>query len=339
MQTCQATIKETIASMTFDETCALVREDMEKVEEVLSRSFQSDALLIPTITSYLNGAGGKRLRPMLLVLSSKIIGYSNGNRHILNSCIVELIHAATLLHDDVVDEAHIRRGNPSANRKWGNEASVLVGDFLFSKSFLLLASEENSKITKSVSAASKELAEGEVLGLATKGNFDISEDEYMEIIYKKTASLISVSCRIGAIVGNASQEKERALADFGLKVGIAFQLVDDVLDYTGNQKSFGKTIGLDFQKKKMTLPLINLFQKAPAKEKKKIEELVLSNGDMSCRLKTLVDMMKHYDSINYALDKARNYVAEAKKELVVFDESPSLTAILSLADYVVSRDI
>ncbi|HJP18745.1 MAG TPA: polyprenyl synthetase family protein [Nitrospinota bacterium] len=339
MQTCQATIKETIASMTFDETCALVREDMEKVEEVLSRSFQSDALLIPTITSYLNGAGGKRLRPMLLVLSSKISGYSNGNRHILNSCIVELIHAATLLHDDVVDEAHIRRGNPSANRKWGNEASVLVGDFLFSKSFLLLASEENSKITKSVSAASKELAEGEVLGLATKGNFDISEDEYMEIIYKKTASLISVSCRIGAIVGNASQEKERALADFGLKVGIAFQLVDDVLDYTGNQKSFGKTIGLDFQKKKMTLPLINLFQKAPAKEKKKIEELVLSNGDMSCRLKTLVDMMKHYDSINYALDKARNYVAEAKKELVVFDESPSLTAILSLADYVVSRDI
>ena len=339
MQTCQATIKETIASMTFDETCALVREDMEKVEEVLSRSFQSDALLIPTITSYLNGAGGKRLRPMLLVLSSKISGYSNGNRHILNSCIVELIHAATLLHDDVVDEAHIRRGNPSANRKWGNEASVLVGDFLFSKSFLLLASEDDSKINKSVSAASKEVAEGEVLGLATKGNFDISEDEYMDIIYKKTASLISVSCRIGAIVGNASQEKERALADFGLKVGIAFQLVDDVLDYTGNQKSFGKTIGLDFQKKKMTLPLINLFQKAPAKEKKKIEELVLSNGDMSCRLKTLVDMMKHYDSINYALDKARNYVAEAKKELVVFDESPSLTAILSLADYVVSRDI
>jgi octaprenyl-diphosphate synthase len=161
----------------------------------------------------------------------------------------------------------------------------------------------------------------------------------MDIIYKKTASLISVSCRIGAIIGNASQEKEKALADFGLKVGIAFQLVDDILDYTGNPEKFGKTIGLDFQKKKMTLPLINLFQKAPAKEKKKIQELVLSNANLSCRLKTLVDMMQHYDSINYALDKARNYVTEAKKEIVVFDESPSLAAILSLADYVVTRDI
>ena len=339
MQTCQPTIKSTIASMTFDEIYDLVREDMKKVEEGLYRNFQSDVLLIPTITSYLNDAGGKRLRPMFLVLSSKISGYSNGNRHILNACIVELIHAATLLHDDVVDEAFIRRGNPSANRKWGNEASVLVGDFLFSKSFLLLASEDNSKINKSVSAASKEVAEGEVLGLATKGNFDISEDEYMDIIYKKTASLISVSCRIGAIIGNASQEKEKALADFGLKAGIAFQLVDDILDYTGNPEKFGKTIGLDFQKKKMTLPLINLFQKAPAKEKKKIQELVRSNGNLSCRVKTLVDMMKHYDSINYALDKARNYVTEAKKEIVAFDESPSLTAILSLADYVVSRDI
>ena len=325
--------------MTFDQIYDLVREDMKKVEEVLNRNFQSEVLLIPTITRYLNGAGGKRLRPMFLVLSSKISGYSNGNRHILNACIVELIHAATLLHDDVVDEAFIRRGNPSANRKWGNEASVLVGDFLFSKSFLLLASEDDSKINKSVSAASKEVAEGEVLGLATKGNFDISEDEYMDIIYKKTASLISVSCRIGAIIGNASQEKEKALADFGLKAGIAFQLVDDILDYTGNPEKFGKTIGLDFQKKKMTLPLINLFQKAPAKEKKKIQELVRSNGNLSCRLKTLVDMMKHYDSINYALDKARNYVTEAKKEIVAFDESPSLTAILSLADYVVSRDI
>ena len=339
MQTCQLTIKSTIASMTFDQIYDLVREDMKKVEEVLNRNFQSEVLLIPTITSYLNDAGGKRLRPMFLVLSSKISGYSDGNRHILNSCIVELIHAATLLHDDVVDEAFVRRGNPSANRKWGNEASVLVGDFLFSKSFLLLASEDNSKINKSVSAASNEVAEGEVLGLATKGNFDISEDEYMDIIYKKTASLISVSCRIGAIIGNASQEKENALADFGLKAGIAFQLVDDILDYTGNAEKFGKTIGLDFQKNKMTLPLINLFQKAPAKEKKKIQELVRSNDNLSCRLKTLVGMMKHYDSINYALDKARNYVTEAKKEIVAFDESPSLTAILSLADYVVSRDI
>lgn len=323
--------------MDFDKIHALVHRDMEKVEELLCSNFQSDATLIPTITNYLNGGGGKRLRPMLLVLSSKISGYSNGDRHIINSCIVELIHAATLLHDDVVDEALIRRGNLSANRKWGNEASVLVGDFLFSKSFSILASEDDSKIIKSVSSASRELAEGEVLGLATKGNFYISEDEYIDIIYKKTASLISVSCKIGAIVGNASQEKEDILANFGLKVGIAFQLIDDILDYTGDPETFGKTIGLDLQRKKMTLPLINLFQKASAKDKIKIKELIISNKNLPYKLKTLVDMMKYYGSIEYALEKAKNYVAEAKKEMVIFDESPFLAAILSLADYVVIR--
>ena len=339
METCQTTVNSTIASMTFDEIHGLIREDMKKVEDALCTNFQSDAVLIPTISSYLNGAGGKRLRPMLLVLSSKISGYSSGDRHIRNSCIVELVHAATLLHDDVVDEAFIRRGNPSVNRKWGNEASVLVGDFLFSKSFSLLASEDDSKITRSLSSASRELAEGEVLGLAIKGNFDTSEDEYMDIIYKKTASLISVSCKIGAIIGNASQEKEKALTNFGIKVGIAFQLVDDVLDYIGNPKKFGKTIGLDFQKKNMTLPLINLLQKASEKDKNKIQKLVLSNENLSDRLKTLVDMMKDYDSINYSLDKARNYVTEAKKEVMIFDESPFLVAISSLADYVVTRNI
>ncbi|MDP6625268.1 MAG: polyprenyl synthetase family protein [Nitrospinota bacterium] len=339
MQTCQPTMRQPRTSMTVDEIHSLVREDMEKVEKSIYSNFQSNASLIPAITGYLNGGGGKRLRPMFLVLSSKVSGYSNGDRHIVNSCIVELIHAATLLHDDVVDEALLRRGNPSVNRKWGNEASVLVGDFLFSKSFSLLASEDNTKITRSVSSASRELAEGEVLGLATKGNFEISENEYMEIIYKKTASLISVSCRIGAILGNVSQEKEKALANFGLKAGIAFQLVDDVLDYTGNSEKFGKTIGLDFQRKKMTLPIINLFQKASAKDKKKVQELVLSNNNLSDRLKTLEVMMKHYGSIEYALEKAKNYVTEAKKEMVIFGESPSLAAILSLADYVVVRNV
>lgn len=338
MLTYRSTMKSNKTPLTFDEIRNLICEELEKVEELICSSFQSDALLIPTITNYLNGAGGKKYRPMLLVLSSKISGYSNGNRHIINSCVVELIHAATLLHDDVVDEALIRRGNPSVNRKWGNEASVLVGDFLFSKSFSLLASEDDSRITKLISSASKKLAEGEVMGLATKGNFDIFEDEYMDIIYRKTASLISVSCKIGAILGNALPEKEKALTDFGLKVGIAFQLIDDVLDYTANPKKFGKTIGLDFHRKKMTLPLINLFQKASPQDKKRIQELLLSNNNLPDRLNTLVEMMKYYNSIEYVLEKARNHIEEAKKEIVVFDESPYLHAISSLADYVVTRE-
>lgn len=338
MLTYRPIMKSNKTPLTFNEICDLISEDLQKVEDLFCGCFQSDAPLIPTITHYLNGAGGKKYRPMLLLLSSKISGYSNGDRHILNSCIVELIHAATLLHDDVVDEAFIRRGNPSVNRKWGNEASVLVGDFLFSKSFSLLASEDDSKIIKSISSASKKLAEGEVMGLATKGNFDIFEDEYIDIIYRKTASLISVSCKIGAILGNALPEKEKALTDFGLKVGIAFQLVDDVLDYIANPKKFGKTLGLDFHRKKMTLPLINLFQKASPQDKKKIQELLLSNNNLPGGLNTLVGMMKYYNSIEYVLEKARNYIEEAKKEIVIFDESPYLCAISSLADYVITRE-
>lgn len=330
-------MKSDKVSMNFDEIYNLIHEDMEKIEKSICNNFQSDVSLIPTITNYLNGAGGKRLRPMFLVLSSRISGYSNGDRHILNSCVVEFIHAATLLHDDVVDEALIRRGNPSVNRKWGNEASVLVGDFLFSKSFLLLASGDDSRITKSVSLASKELAEGEVLGLATKADFEISEKKYMDIVYRKTASLISASCRIGAILGDVSPDKEEALSNFGLKVGIAFQLIDDVLDYTGNSEKFGKTIGLDFQKKKMTLPLINLLQKASVEDKKKIQELILSNNNFPVRLKTLVGMMEEYSSVDYVLEKAKSYIEEAKKEIVVFGESPYMSAISSLADYVVTR--
>ncbi len=332
------TMESDEVSMNFNKIHDFIREDMGKIEELICSNFESDVILIPTIANYLNGAGGKRFRSMLLVLSSKISGYSNGDQHILNSCIVELIHTATLLHDDVVDEALTRRGNPSVNRKWGNEASVLVGDFLFSKSFSLLALLDNSRITKSVSAASKELAEGEVIGLVAKGNIDISEQKYLGIIYKKTASLISVSCEIGAILGNISPEKEKALSNFGLKIGVAFQLIDDVLDYIGNSEKFGKTIGLDFQTKKITLPLINLFQMASAEDKVKIQEMVLSNNNNKNKLKTLVDMMKYYNVFEYVLDKAKNYVVEAKKELAVFDESPSLVAILSLADCIITRN-
>jgi octaprenyl-diphosphate synthase len=323
--------------MTFDGIRDFIGEDLKKIEKLISRNFQSDVLLIPTIANYLIGAGGKKFRPMLLVLSSKLSGYSNGDRHILNSCIVELIHVATLLHDDVVDEALIRRGNPSVNKKWGNEASVLVGDYLFSKSLSLLALGDDSRITQSISFASQELAEGEIIGLVTKGNFDITEEEYMDIIYKKTASLISVSCKIGAILGNISPDKEKALTNFGLKIGIAYQLIDDVLDYTGDQEKLGKTIGLDFQRKKMTLPLIILFQKVSAEEKIKIQNLIFSCNNYTSNLKTLVEMMERHNTIEYAIEKAKNYVEEAKKEMEIFDDSPYLVAIFSLADHIIAR--
>lgn len=330
-------MKSNKVPMSFDKVRNLIQEDMKKVEELIYSNSQSDALLIPTIANHLNGSGGKRIRAMLLVLSSKICGHFNGDQHILNSCIIELIHTATLLHDDVVDEAATRRGLPSANEKWGNVASVLVGDFLFSKSLILLASGNNSRITESISSVSKELAEGEIMELSSKASFDISELEYLNIVHKKTASLISVSCEVGAILGNISLEKEKALSNFGFKLGVAFQLVDDALDYFGTTENFGKTIGRDFQEKVITLPLLVLFQKASAQEKKKIQELVLSNNNHPGKLQTLLDLMEHYNVNEYVLEKANNYISEAKQEMLIFEETPFLNAILALADYVVTR--
>ncbi len=222
----------------------LVDSDLIRVGEELKKNLQSDVGLIPEVGEHLILSGGKRLRPMLLLMAAELAGYK-GDKHILLAAVVEFIHTATLLHDDVVDNAELRRGKSSANSLWGNEVSVLVGDFLYSKSFLMAVECESLKILKVLSDATTDMAKGMVFELIKTHDIETSEDDYIQVIKDKTAVLISATCQVCGILGGLDEEKEHALRDYGMNMGIAFQLMDDSMDYVSNEKDFGKTIGTD----------------------------------------------------------------------------------------------
>ncbi|MBI5188735.1 MAG: polyprenyl synthetase family protein [Nitrospirae bacterium] len=334
--------------MGFKDVVTILQEDLKRVEAYLKRNFQSDVTLIPTISSYLSNGGGKRLRPILVLAASKLCGYNGGDRHIRYSCVVELIHAATLLHDDVVDEADIRRGIPSANAKWGNDASVLVGDYLFSMSFSLMAEECDKRIITLMSDVSRKVAEGEVKQLICKYDLDTAEDVYIDVISRKTAALISACCGIGAMLGGVTHDKEDALISFGENIGIAFQLIDDVLDYTSNEIVLGKPVGNDLSEGKVTLPLIHLYKEAKEKERDELKEIVKSYKTCSKRsesigneqLKRIIYLMNNYGSIDYTMNIARKYIENAKSDITPLMQASSekyFNALISLADYILER--
>ncbi|MBI5183560.1 MAG: polyprenyl synthetase family protein [Nitrospinae bacterium] len=324
--------------MEFREVLIILKDDLNKLEASIKENFQSDVLLIPTISNYLSN-GGKRIRPILLLTSSRLCGYNNGNKHITYSCVVEFIHTATLLHDDVLDEAEIRRGNPAANLRWGNGASVLVGDFLLSRSLTMMAEVKDPRIIFYFSDASRRMVEGEVMEMINPFNLNITEEEYIGIIKRKTASLISASCRVGAILGKSLSTEEDRLSNFGTEVGIAFQLVDDVFDYASEETKIGKEIGKDIRKGKVTLPLIHLYNNASQKDRKLIEDIVKTGDIQREDFNKIVDLMKRYHSIDYTMDKARGYIREAKERMSNFKGSLYLNAIFSVADYIVERDM
>ena len=230
----------------------LVAEDLTAVNGVIVARMDSRVALIPELAGYIVAAGGKRIRPMLTIAGAKICGYA-GDRHVELAACVEFIHTATLLHDDVVDESELRRGNAAAHAVWGNPASVLVGDFLFSRAFQLMVEDGSLRVLDILSRASAVIAEGEVWQLATTNNPETSEDSYLEVITAKTAALFAAACRIGAVLAERPRPEEEALESYGRNLGIAFQLVDDALDYSARQASFGKTVGDDFREGKMTL--------------------------------------------------------------------------------------
>ncbi len=326
--------------MGFKEVITILQDDLKKVDEYLKRNFQSDVALIPIISAYLSNGGGKRLRPILVLTASKLCGYNGGDSHIRYSCVVELIHAATLLHDDVVDEADIRRGNPSANAKWGNDASVLVGDYLFSKSFHLMSEECNKRIITLISDASKKVAEGEVKQLICKYDLDTTEDDYIDVINRKTAALISACCGIGAILGGTTPDKEEALISFGKNIGIAFQLVDDLLDYTSNETILGKPVGNDLSEGKITLPLIYLYKEADEKEKEELREIVKSKEIGKDRLNRIIHLMNDHGALDYTMDCARRFIEKAKSDIIPLktpDSEKYFNALISLSDYILER--
>lgn len=326
--------------MGFKEVITILQDDLKRVDEYLKKNFESDVALIPIISSYLSNGGGKRLRPILVLTASKLCGYNGGDSHIRYSCVVELIHAATLLHDDVVDKADIRRGNPSVNVKWGNDASVLVGDYLLSKSFYLMSEECNKRIITLISDASKKVAEGEVKQLIGKYDLDTTEDDYIDVINRKTAALISACCGIGAALGGAPSDKEEALISFGKNIGIAFQLVDDLLDYTSNETILGKPVGNDLLEGKITLPLIHLYREVSGSEKEELREIVKSKEIGKDKLSRIINLMNSHGSLDYTMDCARKFIEKAKSDIAPLKTPASekyFNALISLSDYILER--
>ena len=322
--------------MNFEQAVSLIEEELKAIEGEMSRNLFSEILMIPTVSHYLISSGGKRFRPVLLLLCAHLCGY-RGSRAIPLASTIEFIHTATLLHDDVVDRAFVRRGMASANSVWGDGASVLVGDFLFTKSFSIIVQDGNLHILEVVSRATTRMAEGEVMQLVKMGNPDIAEQDYYYVVMNKTAVLISAACQIGAILGQAALEKEKALADFGFNLGIAFQLMDDTLDYVSEEATFGKAIGKDLSEGKITLPLIHALQTCSKAERDQLTQIILDanrrQGDLGCLMK----IVKDCGGIEYTTRRAEEFVAKAHSSLSVFPSSKEKDALLAVSDYTIRR--
>ncbi len=314
----------------------IVGDDLARVEKQFRRDLESDVPLIRKVGEYVLSSGGKRIRPALLLLAARLCDYA-GEMAVPLASVVEFIHTATLLHDDVVDSAILRRGLASANTLWGNEASVLVGDFLFSKSFSLMVAAGSIDILSLFSGATTAIAEGEVMQLLSTGELDLTEERYISVITAKTAILMSAACESGAILASASLERQAALAGFGKDVGIAFQLMDDTLDYTATEEEFGKSIGHDLEEGKITLPLIHTLKMCSAGERE-IIAAVIEKDEMSFDdFRNVSSLVKRYGGIEYTLEKARGCINIAKERIMIFDDSPARKAMLDLAGYVTTR--
>jgi len=323
---------------TLDALRRLVKDDLDRVNDMILHQMQSRVPLIPELAGHLIASGGKRLRPMLTLAAARLCNYM-GARHIALAACVEFIHTATLLHDDVVDESLLRRGVKTANARWGNDASVLVGDFLFSRAFQLMVADGSLRVLKILSDASAIIAEGEVHQLLTSNDTTTSEDAYLEVISAKTAALFSAACRIGAVVAERPPVEEDALESYGRNLGIAFQLVDDALDYSSREAVLGKTVGDDFREGKITLPVILAFRRGNDEErtfwKRTLEEGRQDNTDIG----EAIRLLEKYGSLRATVERARHYAAKAKDALGIFPDSPRKQTLLDVADFAVSRSL
>lgn len=322
--------------MNIEQVLGSIKRELEEVEAEMARHFLSQISMIPKVSRYLIASGGKRFRPVLLILSAKLCGYQ-GPRVIPLASTMEFIHTATLLHDDVVDTAFIRRGIASANSVWGNGASVLVGDFLFCKSFSLIVQDGNLRILEVISTSTTRMAEGEVMQLMRKGSPDTSEEDYFFVVINKTAVLISAACQIGALLAAATPEREKALADFGMDLGIAFQLMDDALDYSAEEDVFGKAIGKDLEEGKITLPLIYALRASAPENRERIAQVIQNPNRQKEDLDFVMKTVRDCGAAEYTRRRAGEYVAKAKSALSPFPPTPEKEALLALADYTVQR--
>jgi len=324
--------------MLIQDVFSAYKDDLQQVEKYINEYVTSEIKLIPEVAHYLIDSGGKRFRPLLLLISAGICGYRGEQRFPL-AAAMEFIHTATLLHDDVIDQATIRRGKTSANNVFGNAVSVLVGDFLCFKSFRLLTEAGNLDILQLISRIAYIMSEGEVFQLIKRGDINLTEEEYLTIIEKKTAVLISAACATGAILGSASPEKIDALSQFGKNIGMAFQITDDILDYTGKEQEFGKSIGKDLEEGKITLPLIFAIKQSTEEEKDKIKEIITRKKGSQKAAREILRLIKKYNGIDYSFQRAENFIRDAQTQLNIFPECLEKDQLNAVAEYILSRNI
>jgi octaprenyl-diphosphate synthase len=314
---------------------SLLSSQLHEINECILEKMQSPVSLIPQIAGYLVSLGGKRLRPLLTVASAELCGYT-GKRHIHLAACVEFIHTATLLHDDVVDESALRRGKDTANAVWSNKASVLVGDFLFSRAFELMVLDGSLDVLKVLSQASSSIAEGEVLQLSSSHTLNLNEETYLNIIEAKTARLFSAATEVGALVACVDDSKRKALTQFGYNLGMAFQLMDDILDYAANQEKLGKTIGDDFREGKVTLPIILAYEEGRDRE---FWEEAFHNGVRDSNALThAIQLLKESGALIKTKHKAQVFIKDALECLTIFPDSPLKIALEDLVHFSLHRE-
>jgi octaprenyl-diphosphate synthase len=315
-----------------------VREQLSRVEREFARHLESRVELIPQMGKYVQMSGGKRVRPAVLLMAARLCGYS-GDRAVLNAAVVEFIHTATLVHDDIIDGAELRRGRLTAHSRWGSDITVLLGDYLYIRSMAMALTQDTLEVVRLLCDVTLRMIEGELYQLTKAGDASITEAEHLEIIRRKTAYLFSGCAEIGALLGEASAEQRTALREYGFNLGVAFQIVDDVLDYMAEERALGKPIGGDLREGKVTLPIILLLQRTGPDVAAMIQRIV-TEGDVTAETwRTITDLLRRHGAVEAAFDRAVEYGVRAKAHLSsAFPASPERDGLLALADYVLSRD-
>jgi octaprenyl-diphosphate synthase len=320
-----------------DRVALAIGPELRAIEEAIAAEIDSPVSLIHEMGEFIAGAGGKRLRPILLLMAARLAGYT-GQRAVRMGCVVELLHTATLIHDDVVDQAPLRRGRPSANARWGDDASILVGDHLYSKSFALMVQDGDPRVLETLARATVSMTEAEVFQLERKRSGTTTEADYIRIITQKTASFMSACCRIGALLGGATAELVEGLTRYGLDIGIAFQISDDSLDFVADQARLGKAVGADLKEGKRTLPLIATLDRAEPGERERIQTLLKSHALDPGEIDEIRRLVVKHEGVEYALARAHAYGQTAKQALRAFDAGEDRETLALIADFVVDRD-
>jgi octaprenyl-diphosphate synthase len=317
------------------EVFELLRDDLAAIEREFGRGTVSNVRAITEIGEHLRAGGGKRIRPALLLLSSKLFPHDQRSAVRLGG-VVEIIHTATLVHDDIIDEAPTRRGRPAANTQWGNAKCVLAGDWLYMQAFKIAVQERNFKILDELIDLTQQMVEGELLQMEKLGKC-ITLDEHFDLIFRKTACLFSVSMRLGAILGKATEEQEQRLGEYGRNLGLAFQIVDDVLDLTASEEVLGKPVASDLREGKVTMAVIHALEQCTSAERKLVETVLDERAFVSVHHEQILAMLNRYGSIQYAYDEAAKYAAAARNAICTFPDSEIKRALLTIPEFVVER--